>query len=123
MPTAPNSRCPRCRRIKLTPTPGPCPTCRATADRKIKTASPWRWVYTDPRWQKLRTQVLTEQPHCACGCGQPSTVVDHITPHRGDPDLAFDRTNLRGMTKRCHDRVTAQASWGGRVKSSGTDGS
>ncbi|MEV0843622.1 AAA family ATPase [Actinocatenispora sera] len=70
-------------------------------------ADAWKWVYSDPRWALLRGQVLSEEPACACGCGQPSTVVDHIRAHRGDPLLAFDRTNLQGMARRCHDRKTA----------------
>jgi 5-methylcytosine-specific restriction protein A len=36
-----------------------------------------------------------------------STVVDHIKPHRGSEALFWDRENLRGMAKPCHDRKTA----------------
>ncbi|MER7076620.1 hypothetical protein [Saccharopolyspora kobensis] len=34
-------------------------------------------------------------------------MVDHIRDHHGDPELAFDRANVRGMTKPCHDAKTA----------------
>lgn len=107
MPSRPASRCPQCR-TEFTDRAGrPCRGCRTTTDRQIKRRSEWRWVYRDPRWARLRDQVLSEQPLCACGCGSGSTVVDHIRDHRGDPDLAFDRANCQGMAKVCHDRKTA----------------
>ena len=37
----------------------------------------------------------------------PATVVDHITPHRGDPALCWDRENWQSLCKICHDRKTA----------------
>lgn len=107
MPTRPASRCSQCR-TEITDKPGrPCRTCRASTDRGIKRRSEWRWVYRDPRWSALRQQVLSEEPLCAAGCESPSTVVDHIRDHRGDPELAFDRANVQGMCKPCHDRKTA----------------
>lgn len=87
-------------------------------------------AYNTARWRKLRAQVLAEEPLCRCddhrmmAVGDAgvlfgstpdapiSTVVDHITPHRGDESLFYDRSNLRGMAKRCHDRKTSkQDSW------------
>nr|DAZ53348.1 MAG TPA: HNH endonuclease [Caudoviricetes sp.] len=35
-----------------------------------------------------------------------ATVVDHITPHRGDPRLFWDEANWQPMCKQCHDRKT-----------------
>ncbi|WP_409994286.1 HNH endonuclease [Pirellula sp. SH-Sr6A] len=37
-----------------------------------------------------------------------STIVDHITPHRGDETLFWARWNWQALCKRCHDRKTAQ---------------
>ena len=37
-----------------------------------------------------------------------ATVVDHIVPHRGDPNLFWDRNNWQGLCKRCHDKKTRQ---------------
>lgn len=68
----------------------------------------WRWVYRDPRWKELRDLVLSEEPACRTGCGAPARVVDHIRPHRGDEQLAFDRDNCQGMCKPCHDAKTAR---------------
>ena len=34
-----------------------------------------------------------------------SPVVDHIRPHRGDPDLFWDEGNLQSVSREYHDRV------------------
>ena len=48
-------------------------------------------------WQKARKFFLKHHPWCVrCkekGRLVPATVVDHIKPHRGDPDLFWDETN------------------------------
>ena len=49
------------------------------------------------RWQVARALFLRLNPLCRM-CGQsgvltPATVVDHITPHRGDPVLFWDQAN------------------------------
>src|SRR2546430_12744082 len=38
----------------------------------------------------------------------PATVVDHVVAHKGDARLFWDRSNLRALAKRCHDRKTAK---------------
>ncbi|RKN49882.1 hypothetical protein D7231_35970 [Streptomyces klenkii] len=80
------------------------PRQRAAEDRRAE----WRWVYDDARWRMLRDQVLSEEPLCAAGCGSPPRVVDHVRPHRGREELAFDRGNLQAMCKPCHDAKTAR---------------
>jgi len=37
----------------------------------------------------------------------PATVVDHITPHRGDWDLFWDSSNWQPLCKPDHDHKTA----------------
>jgi 5-methylcytosine-specific restriction protein A len=37
----------------------------------------------------------------------PATLVDHIVPHRGDPTLFNDDTNLQSLCDACHSRKTA----------------
>jgi 5-methylcytosine-specific restriction endonuclease McrA len=76
--------------------------------RPRQTAAAWRWVYDDPRWPLLRDQVLSEEPLCRASCGRAPAVVDHIRPHRGNEQLAFDRANLQAMCKPCHDAKTAR---------------
>lgn len=59
------------------------------------------------RWQKARATWLRNHPLCADHLtrGQlvPAEVVDHITPHRGDMKLFWDRANWQSLCKRCHD--------------------
>jgi len=69
-----------------------------------------RW-YTDRAWAGVRARVLAEEPECVY-CGEPSAVVDHIEPHRGDRELFFARSNLQGVCKSCHDRKTARQDGG-----------
>lgn len=58
------------------------------------------------KWQAARAAFLKAHPYCACGCGRLSETVDHITPHRGDRTLFWDRKNWQAMAKVCHDRKT-----------------
>jgi len=59
------------------------------------------------QWQQARLQFLKEHPFCAhCrerGLFVAATVVDHITPHNGDPRLFWDRSNWQPLCKPCHD--------------------
>jgi len=66
------------------------------------------------RWQRASKQFLRrpENALCACGCGHPSTVVDHREPHHGNQQLFWDETNWQGMTKSCHDAKTAREDGG-----------
>ena len=42
-----------------------------------------------------------------------ATVVDHVVPHRGDPELFWDETNWPPACKPCHDAKTArEGRWG-----------
>ena len=71
------------------------------------------------RWQRARRVYLAEHPWCVLvrddrPCGEPSTVVDHIVPHRGDPVLFWDETNWQATCKPCHDAKTpTETDWGG----------
>lgn len=59
------------------------------------------------RWQKARAGWLRSHPLCrmceARGRVTPATVVDHITPHRGDMALFWDRGNWQSLCAPCHD--------------------
>jgi 5-methylcytosine-specific restriction protein A len=56
-------------------------------------------------WAKIRRAVLVEEPACRV-CGAPSTDVDHIVPRSlGGTD---DRSNLRGLCRRCHQTKTGK---------------
>ncbi|WP_405220179.1 HNH endonuclease signature motif containing protein [Lentisalinibacter sediminis] len=73
------------------------------------------------RWRRIRITWLTNNPLCVF-CEQrgrltPATVVDHIRPHRGDPVLFFDLTNLQSLCKPCHDSVKQRLERGGKAGS------
>lgn len=76
-------------------------------------------AYTSTRWRQLRTKVLNSHPLCAIhlqsGKLVPATIVDHIKPHRGNPELFWDEANLQSLCKRCHDSVKQ------RLEKSGVD--
>ena len=64
------------------------------------------------RWQKASKAFLRRHPLCA-ECGRrgryvAATVVDHITPHRGDSKLFWDESNWQPLCKRCHDQKTGR---------------
>jgi 5-methylcytosine-specific restriction protein A len=76
----------------------------------------------DAAWQKLRLSWLRAHPLCQCEDCQEgvlqlrvATVVDHRQPIAERPDLRLDPTNLRSMSKPCHDRHTARTRGWGRV--------
>ena len=64
----------------------------------------------DNRWREARAMFLSHHPlcvHCLSrGITQAATVVDHVTPHRGDQTLFWDQTNWQPLCERCHNRKT-----------------
>lgn len=65
-------------------------------------------MYNSPAWIALRRSVLNSPDGAVCYlCGRElTTVCDHFIPHRGDPQLFYDRANLKGACKPCHDWKT-----------------
>ncbi|TPW26386.1 HNH endonuclease signature motif containing protein [Pararhizobium mangrovi] len=55
------------------------------------------------RWEAARRDYLDAFPFCR-RCGNPATIVDHITPHRGDDRLFWDRSNWQPLCAPCHNR-------------------
>lgn len=70
------------------------------------------------KWQQVSKAFLKAHPICECAdCKAssvllPSTVVDHITPHKGDMKLFWQRDNWQAMNKKCHDKKTAKEDGG-----------
>ncbi|WP_343039067.1 HNH endonuclease signature motif containing protein [Propylenella binzhouense] len=58
----------------------------------------------DSKWQRERAAYLAAHPTCE-RCGAPATVVDHITPHRGDMKLFWRRSNWQPLCTPCHSRA------------------
>jgi 5-methylcytosine-specific restriction endonuclease McrA len=59
------------------------------------------------RWQKARLLYLKQNPLCVMcynqGLATTATVVDHITPHKGDNALFWDTNNWQPLCKQHHD--------------------
>lgn len=60
----------------------------------------------DHRWQKARRAFLINNPLCRY-CQEvdrvtAATVVDHVTPHRGDMNLFWDESNWQPLCAPCH---------------------
>jgi len=55
----------------------------------------------DGKWDKARAEFLKVHPTCVM-CGQPSRVVDHIKPHKGDKALFWSRPNWQALCTPCH---------------------
>jgi 5-methylcytosine-specific restriction enzyme A len=63
------------------------------------------------KWRKARAFYLSINPICV-RCGDGATVVDHITPHKGDMGLFWSVSNWQPLCKPCHDRKTAKEDGG-----------
>jgi 5-methylcytosine-specific restriction enzyme A len=93
----------------------PSGKCAAHAPRARLTRQDYaevhRW-YTSTRWQRLRAEVLQDEPFCrscrARGVRALTVDVDHIQKHDGDPVLFWKRDNLQGLCKRCHTVKTTR---------------
>jgi 5-methylcytosine-specific restriction protein A len=73
---------------------------KARADAKRPTAAQRGY---GNKWRQARVDFLAAHPVCV-RCGAPATVVDHITPHRGDLKLFWRRSNWQPLCSACHSR-------------------
>jgi len=93
-------------------TAGFCGACTARGAGKDRRATAAQRGYGGP-WQRAREAYLREHPVCVDpdrrhrdqvrGARQ----VDHITAHKGDPVLFWDRENWQGLCDSCHSYKTA----------------
>lgn len=78
--------------------------------------------YSDPRWRRLRKQVIREEPFCPGlpgdgHCDAPTTDVHHLDGLGLTGPRGYDRTNLQALCHPCHARITAREhGWGARPK-------
>ena len=91
---------------------GYCPEHKPKRAERRASAKYHGW-YSLPVWtDDLRPAQLLREPWCReCarhGVRTRATVVDHVTPHRGDWQLFIDPDNHQSLCKRCHDRKTAR---------------
>ena len=90
---------------------GYCPKHKPQKAPRRVSAEYHSW-YSLPIWtDDLRPAQLLREPFCReCavrGVRTRATVVDHITPHRGDWAKFVDPANHQSLCKPCHDRKTA----------------
>ena len=82
--------------------------------------------YNTRAWRRLRLAQLRVAPlcwfHLQQGLVVAGTVVDHHVPHRGNPELFNDPTNLRTLCATCHSSMKALVEDGRTVRVFGADG-
>lgn len=85
-------------------------TTTSTSQKAGKTTSQRGYGW---QWQKARKRFLSMPENVLCRMCQAegrltvATVVDHITPHRGDQRLFWDESNWQPLCKPHHD-ITKQ---------------
>lgn len=84
-------------------------------------SSEWHALYYSARWRQLRKDFLKKFPFCFV-CGEKATIADHITPHRGNPDLFYNEDNLQPMCQSCHSKKTLRENGFFRERKQGEGG-
>jgi 5-methylcytosine-specific restriction endonuclease McrA len=78
------------------------------------------------RWQKARAGYLARHPLCRDheqrGLYVPATVVDHITPHKGDMQLFWNKANWQPLCAACHNSAKQRLEKSGKVAGCDADG-
>lgn len=85
-----------------------------------------RSLYKTKDWYKLRNRRLKAEPFCRM-CSEMNVrtageIVDHKTPHRGDPVLFYDFNNTQSLCKLHHDSVKKSHEMRGYDRRIGADG-
>lgn len=80
---------------------------RLFAGTRRAASAEWHGLYNTARWKRMRKEFLQAHPFCE-RCGQPATIADHITPHRGDAALFYSEANLQALCQACHSRKTLE---------------
>jgi 5-methylcytosine-specific restriction protein A len=89
---------------------GYCP--RHAPDREANRPNPIaRGWYHSKQWRAVRARCLRLTPVCGgfgarVPCGNPTTEVDHIDPHRGVYAVFWDGRNLQALCGTCHATKT-----------------
>jgi 5-methylcytosine-specific restriction enzyme A len=118
LPVAPASGCrmPRCphRAVRR----GCCGLHARDLERERRQSTRHDSLYTK-RWRAESKAFLARPENAQCAdCGQPSELVDHRIPHKGDAQLFWDRANWRPSCGACNRRKGIEREGGfGRVPS------
>ena len=82
-------------------------------DRRRVAMNPLRRAYGTARWKRLVEKIKQRDQWTCQQTGEllngkypapNSPAVDHIRPHRGDPELFWDENNMQLVSKGWHDR-------------------
>jgi 5-methylcytosine-specific restriction endonuclease McrA len=78
------------------------------------------------KWKAARQAYLAAHPLCVyceqLGRVTAASVVDHITPHRGDEKLFWDATNWQPLCEACHNGAKAELEQTGTLRGCDTSG-
>ena len=78
------------------------------------------------QWDKARAGYLRKHPLCAMclakGRITSATLVDHITPHKGNNTLFWDSANWQSLDAECHNRTKQSIERTGYDHAIGDDG-
>ncbi|MEQ8292498.1 MAG: HNH endonuclease [Roseovarius sp.] len=81
-------------------------------DQERAASQPWRKWYSTAKWAALKKRVHQRDDWVCQQTGvlligkhpaPNSPVADHIEPHRGDPELFWDESNVQTVSKSWHD--------------------
>jgi 5-methylcytosine-specific restriction protein A len=82
-------------------------------------------LYKTARWDRRRRHQLSREPLCkyclAAGRTEMATVVDHVVPHRGDPEL-FWNSELQSLCESHHNSSKQSEELRGYAAQVGMDG-
>jgi 5-methylcytosine-specific restriction protein A len=99
--------CSRCRRATAGAGCEHCGQPKRTDERKSAAQRGY-----NAEWRRAREDYLRRHPFCVeckkAGRLQPARAVDHIVPHRGDPELFWDETNWQGLCITHHNAKTGK---------------
>lgn len=83
---------------------------RQEFDKQRRENDPFRRLYNLALWKTIREAIRRRDPLCMiCGIAA-SVIADHIIPARiwvAQGGSFWDKKNLQGLCKECHDRKTA----------------
>ena len=84
-------------------------------------------LYDLRRWRRESRDFLRANPLCvmcrALGKTTLAVLVDHIQPHRNNPDLFWDReNNWAGLCATCHSGAKQELETTGRLRGCDVDG-
>ena len=83
-------------------------------------------LYDKRAWRRRSRQFLAEHPLCrmceAAGRVTLATVVDHVTPHKGDETLFWDEDNWQGLCATDHSAAKQAQEKSGRLRGCDVNG-